>query len=35
KEVAAAVGFSDPLHFSRVFRRSQGLPPVAFRNEER
>lgn len=35
KEVAAAVGFSDPLHFSRVFRRSQGLSPVAFRETER
>jgi len=35
KEVAAAVGFSDPLHFSRVFRRSQGLPPVTFRDAER
>ena len=35
KEVAAAVGFNDPLHFSRVFRRSQGLSPAAFRDAER
>ena len=35
KEVAAAVGFADALHFSRVFRRYQGLPPVAFRDAER
>ncbi|NLF15804.1 MAG: helix-turn-helix transcriptional regulator [Lentisphaerae bacterium] len=30
-EVAHAVGFSDPLHFSRVFRRQVGLPPSAWR----
>jgi AraC-like DNA-binding protein len=31
KEVAAAVGFADPLHFSRVFRRRHGRPPVTFK----
>lgn len=26
-EVARTVGFTDPLHFSRVFRRHEGTPP--------
>ncbi len=30
-EVAAAVGFSDPFWFSRVFRRRWGVPPRAMR----
>lgn len=30
-EVAHAVGFNDPLHFSRVFRRQVGMPPSAWR----
>ncbi len=30
-EIAAAVGFDDALHFSRVFRRATGMPPRAFR----
>jgi AraC-like DNA-binding protein len=30
-ETAQAVGFSDPLHFSRVFRRQTGLPPSLVR----
>jgi AraC-like DNA-binding protein len=30
KEVAALVGFSDPYHFSRVFKRSHGISPAAF-----
>lgn len=29
-EVAALVGFSDPLYFSRVFRRTFGVPPSRF-----
>lgn len=29
-EVAALVGFDDPLHFSRVFRAAYGLPPSRF-----
>ncbi len=30
-EIAAAVGYVDPYHFSRVFRRRQGVSPSAFR----
>lgn len=30
KEVAAAVGFNDPYHFSRVFKRVRGLSPIDF-----
>jgi AraC-like DNA-binding protein len=30
-EVARAVGFNDPLHFSRAFRRHAGVPPSALR----
>jgi AraC-like DNA-binding protein len=29
-EVAAAVGYEDPLYFSRVFRRVMGMPPSAY-----
>lgn len=29
-EVAASVGFSDPLYFSRVFRKVKGVPPTAY-----
>jgi AraC-like DNA-binding protein len=32
-EVARAVGYEDPAHFSRVFRRSVGTPPSRFRRE--
>jgi AraC-like DNA-binding protein len=32
-EIAAAVGFSDPLYFSRTFRRYAGLPPTEYRNQ--
>jgi AraC-like DNA-binding protein len=31
KEVAAELGYSDPFHFSRVFRRVVGMPPGRFR----
>jgi AraC-like DNA-binding protein len=31
KQVAAETGFSDPFHFSRVFRKTLGLAPLAFR----
>ncbi|MGC3956732.1 MAG: AraC family transcriptional regulator [Verrucomicrobiota bacterium] len=31
KQVAEAVGFVDPFHFSRVFRSVLGLSPMAFR----
>lgn len=31
KQIAAAVGFADPLYFSRVFRRCEGMPAIDFR----
>ena len=31
KEVMAAVGWSDPSHFGRDFKRKHGLPPSAVR----
>ncbi|RRJ97256.1 AraC family transcriptional regulator [Opitutaceae bacterium TAV4] len=31
KEIGAEVGFPDPYHFSRVFKRTFGLAPKAFR----
>ncbi|HET6449758.1 MAG TPA: response regulator [Spirochaetia bacterium] len=31
KQVAAAVGYEDPLYFSRLFRRETGIAPSAFR----
>lgn len=30
KEAAEAVGFNDPYHFSRVFKRVYGIPPETF-----
>ncbi|NLH81178.1 MAG: arabinose operon transcriptional regulator AraC [Phyllobacteriaceae bacterium] len=33
KQIAAQVGFEDPLYFSRVFRRYTGCSPRAFRSE--
>ena len=30
KDVALAVGFTDPYHFSRTFKRVRGLPPSDF-----
>lgn len=32
--IAAQVGYDDPAHFSRIFRRRVGLSPVAFRRQE-
>ncbi|MBQ8351340.1 MAG: AraC family transcriptional regulator [Clostridia bacterium] len=34
QEIAAAVGFSDPLYFSRVFRAYEGKAPALYRKEE-
>ena len=31
KEVMALVGYSDPSHFTRAFRRAHGVPPTALR----
>lgn len=31
KEIMVLVGYSDPSHFSRDFRRQHGSPPSAFR----
>ena len=30
REVAGALGFSDVFHFSRVFKKVNGLPPARF-----
>ena len=32
KQAAEEVGFPDPFHFSRVFRKTFGVPPAQFRN---
>ena len=32
KQVAAAVGYEDPLYFSRLFKRETGLNPSAFKD---
>ncbi len=32
-QIAAQVGFGDPLYFSRAFKRQRGLSPQAFREE--
>lgn len=34
KNIAASVGFSDPLYFSRVFKKATGQSPAAFRKLE-
>ncbi|MCI8600713.1 MAG: AraC family transcriptional regulator [Oscillospiraceae bacterium] len=33
-EVAASVGFKDPLYFSRVFRKVKGVSPSAYQGEK-
>jgi AraC family transcriptional regulator len=35
KEVAEKVGFEDPFHFSRVFRKVQGVSPAGFQRLHR
>lgn len=32
-EVAASVGFNDPLYFSRAFRRIKGITPTDYRKQ--
>ena len=34
-EVAQRAGFQDPFHFSRLFKRREGLAPVAYRERSR
>ena len=34
KEIAADCGFSDPLYFSKVFKKTTGLSPSEFRTEK-
>lgn len=33
-EISAAVGFEDPLYFSRVFSRKMGVPPTGYRRQQ-
>ena len=33
KEIMVLVGYNDPSHFSRDFRRQHGSPPSAFRSD--
>ena len=33
-EVAAIVGYDNPLYFSRLFKKQTGIPPSEFRNNE-
>nr|WP_243417781.1 helix-turn-helix domain-containing protein [Mediterraneibacter glycyrrhizinilyticus] len=33
-EVAAIVGYENPLYFSRLFKKQTGLPPSEFRNNK-
>ena len=33
-EVAAAVGYSDPRHFGKVFKARTGRTPLEYRNRE-
>ena len=35
QEVARRAGFQDPFHFSRLFKRREGLAPVAYRERSR
>jgi two-component system response regulator YesN len=35
REVARRVGYRQPSHFARTFRRRYGVPPAAFRAERR
>ena len=34
-EVSGSVGFSDPLYFSRLFKKYFGVSPIAFRNKNK
>ena len=34
REVGERVGYTDPFHFSRLFKRQMGVPPRAYRNSK-
>jgi AraC-like DNA-binding protein len=33
KEVAAVVGYDNPLYFSRIFRSTVGIPPSEYKKQ--
>jgi AraC-like DNA-binding protein len=33
KDIATVLGYSDPTHFTRAFRRWTGTAPLAYRNQ--
>jgi len=35
RQIARDVGYDDPVHFTKLFKRTFGLPPLAYREEAR
>ena len=35
KEISLSVGYDDPLYFSRIFKKKEGIAPMAYRQRER
>ena len=35
QEIAALVGYSDGLYFSRIFKKMTGLSPLSYRNQQK